>query len=172
MGTDFSVFTKLAHAELVEHALAVVLKDDAELTSFFGTSIYVVPEPFTFPDRPLPLLTVCSISDNELLRLNNETETTLQVALGGFYDELREVIDLTTERSVKSLLEKLRRVVSSNWRLENTSVSTPALVDRVLQFENLPFPPLPEGEEGNAIFNFQLIVTYEYSLDVLTGLKA
>lgn len=166
--TDFSVFAAQAHVEKIEHALAEVLLEDEELHEFFDGRIVVTPEPFTFPDLPVPFLTISSIQEGDVQRLNSEREITLPVALGGFYDELREIIEDTSERTVKSLIQRLKVVILANPRLSQTSISQNALVDRVLEFQAFPFPPIAEGE-ANAIFNFQLVATFQYGVDVATG---
>jgi hypothetical protein len=172
VSTDFSLFSQQAHIEKIEHALAEILLADAELHEFFDGRIWVTPEPFTYPEGPLPLLTVSAVSQAGDFRTSCETEKQVPVALGGFYDELREKVD-SSERTVKSLIEKIETVIANNWRLENTNVSQQALVDRVFQFEAVPFPPITSSdEEADAVFNIQMIVTYEYLANLQTGLKA
>jgi hypothetical protein len=170
--TDFSVFGQQAHVERIEHAIVELLLADAQLHTFFNGQIFVVPEPLMFPDREVPFLTVCGVSHSSVFQLNSEGEVSLPVALGGFYDELREVVESVAERTVKSLFERLQVVLASDRLLQSTSVSSSALVDRIEKFETVPFPPISDGDEGNAIFNFQMVVTYQYMVDIDTGLKA
>lgn len=166
--SDFSVFATQAHVEKIEHALAEVLLSDATLHDFFDGRIVVTPEPFMFPDIPVPLLAISAIQEGDVFQLNSEREITLPVALGCFYDELRETVE-PADRTVKSLIQHLKVVILANRLLQQTSISQNALVDRVVGFDAVPFPPIAQGADGNAIFNFQLVVTFQYGVDVATG---
>lgn len=168
--TDFSLFTQQAHAEKVEQAVKEILLDDATLSSFTENRIEVLADPTAFASKERPCIFVYAVSQSDLFQLNNETEQVLPVEIALIYDERRDTVGLA-DRTFKSAVAHIVKVLLANSRLEGTTVSAPALVDRIREFQTVPFEVIPEGDVGATIL-IEMIAVYEYLLNIATGLKA
>lgn len=173
--TDFSLISTQGHVEKVEQAIAEVLRGNAELDAFFDSRIYVIPESAEWPDFLTPFLTVSAVSEGETFTPNGEGETRLLVEIAVWYEEQRERVPKETYgetvesyRTIRSLIQHLKVVLAGNSKLEGTSISVTKLADRIIEFQTVPFPARTL-EDGSTQLLMQLLVVYEYLVDIDTG---
>ena len=169
MTTDFSVFSAdQSNAERIAIAVKDLLIADSVMSSFVDQRIYRLADPFAVLDVPLPMIVVFAESEGREFQTNTESEVTLPLSVGLFYDEDRDEVH-DTDRTVQSYINRLNQILVSNRTLENTQFGIPALTLRLDQMQTVGYAISPE--ENGATIYLEVQFDYIYMVDAVTGVK-
>jgi hypothetical protein len=178
--SPFEVLAAQSHAELLEEAVQIRLQQSDLLSEIVGDRIYIVSDPQTRPEEPLPLITIATPSESRDFELNSEAEVTIPLGICLWYSETRYYRE-RGERSVKALVNFLISLLMDDQRLDKAPLGEgneyglpPVLAESIRRIETVDYGAVATelDEDGGFISAdlFRVIVfQYAYGVHQISG---
>lgn len=171
----FEVIATPSHADLLEEGVQTRLLDSVALAEVVGDRIFLAVDPMARPSEPMPLLTVFTPSEARDQQLQGESQVTLPVGIGIWYDEVRNYRE-PGDRSVKSLVNLILSILMADQRLDQDPLGPACLAESISRTETLDYGAFNElDDDGELICSGlyrQIILDYQYTVDAITGVIA